>query len=433
MRNLGSVVREFSIIVNHGGNVEPYTIGMSIDTARAVISGRFPNLWPAVEAGLSTCATLILADNANPVALIYVGPPSAGKTTVVSMFDGSPWCYRSDKFTPAAFVSQSAKVTQAQLAKIDLLPRIKHKVLLTPELSTVFRGKQDELAGRFSIITRVLDGQGLLIDSGTHGQRGYTGDYFFAWLGATTPFEHTVWKVMAQLGSRLFFLMLDAVAEPTVDELVASLSQPATYREGLVKCREVVHQYLEGLFAQHSGVRGVQWTSEQNPSEVVRGISQCASVLAVMRTPYEVGKAVQPESPHRANAVLYNLARGHALVSGRTCLTQDDLPMIARISLSSVPAERSAVLLAFAKKAGKPLTVKQVEEATGVSRHTAEGVMAEMEWLGVAQFENKGNGIPALLTLKPEWAWIAQGEFAALLQEGATWQESGVECRSASS
>ena len=403
-----------------------------------IISSHFPHLWPAVEAGLSTCATLLLADNANPVALIYVGPPSAGKTTVVSMFEGAtaqgqPLCYRSDKFTPAAFVSSSAKATQQQLAAIDLLPRIQHKVLLTPELATVFRGKDVELVHTFSTITRVMDGQGFMVDSGTHGRRGYEGDYLFAWLGATTPFEPTVWKVMAQLGSRLFFLMLDAVAEPSVDELMAALSQPVTYQESLVKCREVVHRYLDDLFTQHHGIRGVQWSKEQNPTEVVTGISQCASLLALMRTPYEGGKTVQPESPHRANAVLYNLARGHALACGRTCLAKDDLPMIARITLSSIPAARRAVLLAFVKNEGKPFTVKQVEEATGVSRHTAEGLMKEMDWLGVARFETEGIGKPSHLELRPERAWIAQGKFAALLLEGATWQESGDEYVAATS
>jgi len=412
--------------------VNPSATSMSVESVREVISRYFPHLWPAVEAGLSTCATLLLADNVNPVALIYVGPPSTGKTTVISMFDGAatqgqPLCYRSDKFTHPAFVSQSAKATKQQLAEIDLLPRIKHKVLLTPESSTIFRGKQDELAERFSIITRVLDGQGLLIDSGTHGRRGYEGDYFFAWLGATTPFEPIVWKVMAQLGSRLFFLMLDAVAEPTVEELALALSQPVTYPESLNKCREVVHRYLDGLFTQHHGIRGVQWNNEQNPPEVVTGISQCASLLALMRTPYEMGKTVHAESPHRANAVLYHLARGHALVCGRTSLDKDDLPMIARITLSSIPAERRAVLLAFVRHKGEPLTVEQVREATGVSRHTAEGLMEEMAWLGIAVYERPGDGRASLLTLQAEWAWIAQGEFAALLLKGATWHESGVE------
>ena len=91
---------------------------MSVETVRRVISGYFPHLWPAVEAGLSTCATLLLADNVNPVALIYVGPASAGKTTVASMFERTTLnraelVYRSDKFTPASFITHSAKATSA--------------------------------------------------------------------------------------------------------------------------------------------------------------------------------------------------------------------------------------------------------------------------------------------------------------------------------
>src|SRR5262245_30715002 len=102
-----------------------------INEVRENISRHFPQLWPGVELGLATCATLLLKDNMNPVALIYVGPPSAGKTTIATMFETASYkdqliCYRSDKFTPAAFVSQSARAKPTQLARIDLLPRIKH-------------------------------------------------------------------------------------------------------------------------------------------------------------------------------------------------------------------------------------------------------------------------------------------------------------------
>ncbi|MBA5868017.1 MAG: hypothetical protein GDA67_15090 [Nitrospira sp. CR1.3] len=351
----------------------------NLEAVRATVMTHFPTLWPAAEAGLSTAATLLLADNSNPVALIYVGPPSAGKTTVVSMFDGAtsdgkPLCYRSDKFTTAAFVSQSAKVSREELANVDLLPRIRHKVLLTPELSTTFRGKQDELAERFSTLTRILDGQGYTTDSGTHGKRGYTGDYLFAWLGATTPFDPIVWKVMAQLGSRMFFLVMDAVAEPTVEDLVSVNRQPIVYEEGLRQCREAIHQFLEGLFAAHGGVRGVQWKPEENAPHVLKGIARCAMLLATLRTPYNDDNPYEAESPLRANAVLYNMARGHALISGRTHLAMDDLPAIARVTLSSIPTRRRAVLLTMAEAEGAPLTVAQVEQATKVSRHTVEAV-----------------------------------------------------------
>lgn len=398
---------------------------VDLAAVKATVEEHFSALWPAVEAGLSTCATLLLADNANPVALIYVGPPSAGKTTVASMFEkalinGRPLCYRSDKFTPAAFVSHSAKATKKELAEVDLLPKIKDRVLLTPELSTIFQGKEDDLRERFSIITRVLDGQGLTTDSGTHGQRGYVGDYLFAWIGCTTPFTDAVWRIMAQLGSRLFFLVMDAMAEPTLEELVKSHSQPVTYKAGLQACQRAVHAFLEDLFQQSKGIGEVSWDASQDPKEVVEGIARSAMLLAVMRTPIcrDVDGLPQSESPHRANAVLYNLARGRALVHGRTQLSLEDLPMVIRVTLSSIPQERRKVLQALASNACQALTVKQVEDAGVGSRHTAERVMEDLDRLGIMKFETEGTGKAARLIIRPEWAWCMAEDFRALLSQG---------------
>lgn len=341
----------------------------------------------------------------------------------MSLFDGASVngkqiCYRSDKFTPAAFVSHSAKATEKTLTKVDLLPRIRFKVLLTPELSTIFRGKPDELTERFSTITRVLDGQGLVTDSGTHGQRGYKGDYLFAWLGATTAFDPAVWKVMAQLGSRLFFLVMDAVAETTEEELIRAMKHKVPYEEGRKHCQEAVCRFLEFLFTQRQGVRGVQWKSEHNSPEASETIARCAMLLARMRTPYNREVEPQHESPHRANAVLYNLGRGHALVCGRTNLLADDVTIVAQVALSSMTDKRRAVLVTFAKNGGKPLTVKQVEAATGFTRHTAEAIMEEMAWLGLASNDRPGNGKPSRLTLKEEWAWCMDEQFRPVLLMG---------------
>jgi len=407
---------------------------MSVDIVREAISRYFPHLWPAVEAGLSTCATLLLSDNANPVALIYVGPSSAGKTTVASMFEGVvvkgvQLVYRSDRFTHASFVTHSAKATEQQLAKTDLLPKIRFKILLTPELSTIFRGKPDELAERFSVITRVLDGQGLTTDSGTHGRRGYTGDYLFAWIGCTTPFSDTVWEVMAQLGSRLFFLVMDTGVTSTVDDMVKAHSETQSYKDKITICQKDISQFVEQLFIRFGDVRGVEWNAQGDPTDVLRRIAQCATLLAVLRTPISKDTSItpQPESPLRANSVLYNLARGHALIHGRTQLSVEDLPMVAKVAVSSIPQEPRKVLLALAKNEGQPLTVKQVENTGVGSRHTAERVMEALDQLGVMKFGKEGTGKVSSLSIRPEWAWCMAGDFRSLLLEGTTWQVLGAE------
>src|SRR5215510_8207615 len=91
------------------------TLRCALDVVHQAIDADFPGIWPLVDAGLSTCATLLLQDNANPAALIYVGPSSGSKTTVVELFADHDLTYVSDTFTPAAFVSQASNVSAEQL------------------------------------------------------------------------------------------------------------------------------------------------------------------------------------------------------------------------------------------------------------------------------------------------------------------------------
>lgn len=404
---------------------------------RKKVEQHYPYLWPAVEAGLSVCATLLLKDNANPTALIYIGPASAGKTTVASMFDGSLQegakqegsgiVYRSDQFTPASFVTQAATVLREELEKIDLLPRIKHKVLLTPDLVTMFRGKADELTERFSIITRVLDGQGLTRDGGAHGQRGYTGDYLFAWLGCTTPLTDTIWGLMAQLGSRLFFFSLDSASEPTEEDLVQSITKDISYQPMLKECQHCVQDFLKTLFLKSGGVKSVIWVQRKTPVKVARTIAALASMLAKMRTRVQDSQhgETKPESAHRAMAVLHNVARGHAIINGRTRLTEEDLPVVAGIVLSSMPLERRAVLQAFAQHDGNDLSVNDVSKAVGISQTTAREVMREISRLKIAHFDEKGSGKPSALVLNPAWRTSEKGEMWKLVKKVTTSQKNG--------
>lgn len=395
---------------------------LDVATVRDAVQKHFPGLWPAVEAGLSVCATLLLADNSNPVAVIYVGPPSSSKTTVADMFAGHSLCYRSDNFTPASFVSHAANRSRAALDKVDLLPRIKHKVLVTPELATIFRGREDDLVNQFKIITRVLDGQGLKTDSGTHGQRGYEGDYLFAWLGCTTPFDAKVWKIMFQLGSRLFFLMMDTQTVVSEEDLVASI-EGLSYGERLTQCKGAVHGFVTALLDTYGGVRGVRWDAGADSPDVHRWIARLARLLATMRSEpqreSESGPGIipaKPEQPYRAHAVLNNLARGHALVQGRNQLTEEDLFLVARVTTSTMPTKAGGVFEALIRAKGEPLTVAEAQAALGVkSPETVRQILRDLDARGVMEFVEAGPGKPAELRFRPEWEWCASPEALTVL------------------
>ncbi len=341
--------------------------------------------------------------------------------------NGETFCYVSDDFTPAAWVSQAANVPTEKLDRVDLLLRIKHKVLVTPDLAPIFRGKEEELTRTFRILTRVLDGEGLTRDGGVHGQRGHRGDYVFAWLGCTTPFEKKVWKVMAQLGSRLFFLVLQQEHAVTEEELINPTNK-LDYKTRRDECRQALHEMIAHLFETYGGVRGVEWDSQADDREVTRWIARCAMLLAKMRSePTQVKETLYGEDeyipgsaevPYRAYAVLYNLARGHALVHGRTHLEWEDLPLIAKVTVSTMPPQFGQVFQALAGKKDHQLTRAEVQTSLKVKSHpTALSFMTQLEQLGVMDFIQQGPGETSFLRWGEKWDWCGSEEFQAILAD----------------
>jgi len=189
-------------------------------------------------------------------------------------------------------------------------------------------------------------------------------------------------------------------------------------------------QFLESLFMAYGGVRGVEWNSTQTPPEVAKSIARFATLLAVMRTPITPGSdtPVQPEDPKRALAVLHNIARGHALIHGRKHLKEEDLPVVARIALSSMPRERRRVIETFAGYEGIPISVTGVMRVTEVgSDHTADRIMREMDRLKVARYEKPGPGMKSRLSLHSEWKWCAEGRERELILQASPSQQKGDE------
>jgi len=61
-----------------------------IDVVEGTLAGSFSEIAEETLIALAVPATLLLHDLQNPVGLNLVGPPSSGKTTIASFFDGLP-------------------------------------------------------------------------------------------------------------------------------------------------------------------------------------------------------------------------------------------------------------------------------------------------------------------------------------------------------
>lgn len=386
----------------------------TIDTVQKTIEEGFPRLWQVTDACLSVCGALLLADLDDPVGLNLLGPPGCGKTTVLSLFYDSPYCYRSDHFTPASFVSHSANVKKKDLAKIDMLPRIKDKTFIIPELAPVFSKRKEYLEENIGIMIRVFDGQGLQTDSGAQGRRGYPGEHLFAWIGATTPLPHRVWQAMGKLGSRWLFMVMprelpvQEQRELEVEELINDVS----YKDKVKCCRRVIGSYLNVLFEKYgweiekgSGKvkvgEKIEWNRKED-EEHIRSIVSVAQLVARARSAVsiwteksddkETHSYAQPikEVPSRLKSILYNLARGHAIIHERTRLNRDDVVLVTKIALSSMQDDRREVLGLLLRQG--MVNTDEICDSLSVDPRTARSIMKTFEVLGLVNVYEEGAG-----------------------------------------
>ena len=100
---------------------------------------------------------------------------------------------------------------------------------------------------------------------------------------------------------------------------------------------------------------------------------------------YEYSPAVV-EGPDRYQMMLYNLARGHAIAEGRHRLTEEDITLVARVTLSSGPEERRRL---FRAVISDPEALGSDDAAVAIrcSVPTARAVARDMASVGLLHVE----------------------------------------------
>jgi predicted transcriptional regulator len=401
---------------------------------KLTIEEEFPGIWKPTEACLSVIAQLKISDISNCFFLTFVGPPSTRKTTMLSWFFGlDDICYRSDEFSPHSFVSHYAGSTKEKLKEVDLLPRIKDKVLITPELLPIFNASYEVLLENLGIITRVLDAQGYTSDSGVHGRRGYEGAYVFHWLGAIAYIPHRIWSILGNLGPRAYFYLMPQEKEKTAEELSEEIKEEFEKKSKI--CQNAVHSFINNLWDTYPAP--VVWLKEKDDTDAMIIIARMAQLLSKLRGNIEYQKVVEPdeegneteavytqpivEEPHRANQVLYNLARGHALICGRKYITKDDLPLVIKVALNSANTDR-VKLFEFLLNNNGLASSKDFENYLNCSRAMAIRTMTSLKILGLVD-SIKGNpgeegGRPMYYArLRDNFKWFISREFKSLWKD----------------
>ena len=395
------------------------------------------------ELGIKTI--LNIQDVTLPFMGIVLAMPSSLKTALIECLRKLPYSYYSDKFNARSFVSHAANVSKEKLAiEVDILPAVKDKIILTPELASLFTQKDDDIKEQFGIITRVLDGHGLETNSGVHGKRGYYGNYMFTWLAAAVEIPHNIYKFLSTIGFKIYFLRLPRT-KVTVAELVDQFNSENDFNQKMEEVEKLLFDYLIWFevcpiaIGQNRAVK-IEWDKKKDDKDAIRIIGELALLLAHIRGSVYVFRNSEHEDlipvgnsqtggdagayahgvpiiekPHRAMQQLYNLARGCALSYGRNWITKEDLSLVIKVVLSTGSIERVLVLdLLIAHKG--ILTTSQITTSMNIHNNSAKRTMTEFKGLELVTMDRVGDSSNSehRIILNREFEWFLTEEFAEL-------------------
>jgi hypothetical protein len=415
------------------------------------VNEHFPAMQSLLDFELAVKKILNIQDITLPFMGIVFAAPSSLKTAFFKFLRKLPYSYYTDKFTARSFVSHSANVSKEKLAEIDMLPQIKGDILLTPELSALFTGKDDDVREQFGIITRLLDGEGLETNSGVHGKRGYHGEYMFTWLGAAVDIPHSVYKFLSTIGFKIYFLRLPRV-NVTEDDLVGQLTSKKNFSEKMEEMEKLMMDYLVWfeicpISIGQSRRTKIEWDNDRDDKQIIIIIARLALLLAHLRGHVIVYESSERpdllpvenksnsssshnsssgfshrlptiENASRAAQQLYNLARGHALSYGRNYITKDDILLTIKVVLSTSLIERVLILDLLIANNGT-LTTSQIKDSLRISINTSKRTMTEFKGLELVTMEQVGDSSNSefKITLNPKFSWFLTDEFKELREE----------------
>ncbi|MFC2043996.1 helix-turn-helix domain-containing protein [Chloroflexota bacterium] len=396
---------------------------VQIEQVKGIMEQNLPECWSPLEACLSIIGAATLKDIDHCIGLILVGAPGGRKTTTIGLLGRRDPLIKIDTFTPASFVSHDASKTEASLQKIDLLPQIKHKIMVIPELSPLFTQRYEDLTKDIGILTAVMDGTGFKSASGAHGKRGYDGDYRFGMIAATVPLEHRVWQALGRLSSRWIFYRLEEATGEGFDLRADFGSKKAV-------CEAVIQPFIKDLW---KGFASVPWNRAGDDEFLTDLLTVSAQLICKWRgiTVRQDATGYNPaltEVPYRLAETLYALARGHALLWGRTQIETADTFFAMGVNCGNMPEDRAKLFREFMGKGLKnwdeivakrlssadfPATLSQqqaakilgetftlsatlslgeVAEAIGCAPSTASRVLAELTDLEIVERDNNNKG-----------------------------------------
>lgn len=347
-----------------------------------------------------------------PVWLLLVGPPSAGKTVLFDMIADEDDVEVVSTVTEAGLLSgslsNSDKATGGLLAKLG-----ERGVLCIKDFTSILSTSSQDRNKIFAALREIHDGLWVR-HLGTGGGRtfGWVGRLFL--LGAVTEVIDLHTAAIGSMGERYLYYRLPALDEHERMELDAAAATNAP-RE------EEVRALLAAATKQFLAELTVPTELERLSKEADESLGRICDLATKCRTPLsrENGRVVlvpEPEATPRLHGMIYLLIQGLLAIG----LSEEECWRLAHeVALGSIPKSRRGVidLLASTSREWK---VTDVAAELSLDRDTVYRITDDLVALGVAEHPASSQAqIQASGWLAERWGQTHVGAYVRVRQSAS--------------
>jgi hypothetical protein len=221
-----------------------------------------------------------------------------------------------------------------------------------------------------------------------------------------------VWRLISTLGSRILALYLNIKEDDDTTLVEQNISDVSTEEKEDI-CKEATAKLINQI--KKEGI--VTWNKDKEDRNLLIAIAKISKLTAHLRAFINEDCLLMIENPRRLNHMLYNLARGHALLCGRSYIAKEDVALIAKVALSTTSMHRAQIIEKLINNNGSVYTT-EVMESLECSRPIAIKYMRQFRYLRVTKLikVREAAGRPEFkLKLKDEFTWFISKEFLGLL------------------
>lgn len=322
-----------------------------------------------------------LADG-DPVWLLLVGPPSAGKTEVVSPLVRMPWAHSAATLTEAALLSGTPKREVHASAKGGLLREVgDFGILVMKDFTSLLAQNRDTQAQVLAALREVFDGSWTR-HVGTDGGRILEWKGKLGLIAGCTPTIDQHHAVIGSMGNRFVFYRL-----PTddADKVAEGALAHGGHEEQM---RGELSAAVERVLGQALKAEPRELTVEERKRLGGLAVFATACRTAVERDPHnrEILAVPQAEGPARFVGQLRLLLHGLEAVGVGPTTTWT---LLAKLATDAMPAGRLAVL-SHLRASGSPLGTGQIATAVGLPSMTARRCLEDLALLGAVDRSKVG-------------------------------------------